>query len=61
MWVTSLYKNTSVICEDMSLFTKRFLTGVSTVLRVVNTSIEAAHHTRIGRHTAGIELMKRLK
>ena len=60
MSASSLYQNTCVICEEISLAAVKFLKGTSTFLSVVNTSIEAAQLARAEKHMEALELMKRI-
>ena len=60
MSVSSLYQNTCVICEEISLAAVKFLNGTSTFLSIVNTSIEAAQLARAEKHMEALELMKRI-
>jgi hypothetical protein len=61
MSVASLYQNTCILCEDVSLAAKKLLRGTSTFLNLVNTSIEAAQLARAEKHIEAFELMKRIK
>jgi hypothetical protein len=60
MSVASLYQNTCVICEDISLAAGKLFKGTSTFLSMVNTSIEAAQLARAEKHIEAFELMKRI-
>ena len=60
MSVSSLYHNTCVICEEISLAAVKFFKGTSTFLSIVNTSIEAAQLARAEKHMEALELMKRI-
>ena len=61
MSVASLYQNTCVLCEDVSLAAKKLLKGTLTFLSIVNTSIEAAQLARAEKYIEAFELMKRIK
>jgi hypothetical protein len=60
MSVASLYQNTCVICEDISLAAGKLFKGTSTFLNIMNTSIEAAQLARTEKHMEAFELMKRI-
>lgn len=58
MSVGSLYQNTCVICEEISLAAVKLFNGTATFLSIVNMSIEAAQLARAEKHIEALELMK---
>ena len=60
MSIESLYQNTCVMCEEISLAAVKLFNGTSTLLSIVNISIEAAQLARAEKHREALELMKRI-
>ena len=60
MSVSSLYQDTCVICEEISLAAVKLFEGTATFLSIVDTSIEAGQLARAKKHMEARKLMKRI-
>jgi len=60
MSVASFYRETCVLCEQVSIALGKFTFRAGTFLEIVNTSIEAAQLARAEKHIEAFELMKRI-
>jgi len=60
MSVASFYRETCVLCEQVSIALGKFTFRAGTFLEIFNTSIEAAQLTRAEKHIEAFELMKRI-
>ena len=60
MSVASFYRETCVLCEQVSIALGKFACRAGTFLEIVNTSIEAAQLARAEKHIEAFELMKRV-
>ena len=60
MSVASFYRETCVLCEQVSIALGKFTFRAGTFLEIFNTSTEAAQLARAEKHIEAFELMKRI-
>ena len=60
MSVASFYRETCVLCEQVSIALGKFTFRAGTFLEIFNTSTEVAQLARAEKHIEGFELMKRI-